>query len=87
MKVKLSCGRRLLFSEFDAESPVRLGPVLMSVRESHPGIFKDWCADDGTLRKSLAVFVNGEHVRYKNGMQTELRDGDEVYVIPLIAGG
>ena len=87
MKIKLSYGRRLLFSNFDAQSPVRLEPVLMSVKVSHPDIFKDWCADNGTLRKSLAVFVNGEHIRYKNGMQTELRDGDEVYVITLIAGG
>jgi molybdopterin converting factor small subunit len=35
----------------------------------------------------LPVFVNGENIRYQNGMATELHDGDEVYIVPLITGG
>ncbi len=76
-----------MFSEFAEEAPVRLGPVLNSVRTSHPKIYASWCDDNGRLRSSLPVFVNGEHIRYKNGMQTKLYEGDEVYIIPLIAGG
>ena len=87
MKLKLSCGRNILFSEFAEEGPVRLEPVLQSVRQSHPKIYASWCDGDGQFRSSLPVFVNGEHIRYKNGLATELRDGDEVYIIPLIAGG
>ena len=87
MKLKLSWGRNILFSEFAKEGPVRLEPVLRSARQSHPQIYACWCDGDGQLRSSLPVFVNGEHIRYKNGMETELCDGDEVYIVPLIAGG
>ena len=76
-----------MFSEFAEKSPVRLEPVLRSVKESHPKIYASWCDGDGQLRSSLPVFVNGEHIRYKDGMETELSDGDEVYIVPLIAGG
>jgi molybdopterin synthase sulfur carrier subunit len=47
-------------------------------------LIADWQA---RLRESLPVFINGEHIRYRQGLQTELKNGDEVYVIPLIAGG
>ena len=87
MKLKLSCGTRILFSEFPHEGPVDLEPVLQSVKETHPKIYLSWCDNGGQLRSSLPVFVNGEHIRYKDGMQTELRDGDEIYIVPLIAGG
>jgi len=87
MKLKLSCGRTILFSEFTEEGPVRLETVLRSVKDSHPHIYTSWCDSDGQLRGSLPVFVNGEHIRYKDGMETELCDGDEVYIVPLIAGG
>ena len=87
MKLKLSCGRNILLSEVPEKGPVRLKPMLHSVKESHPQIYKSWCEGDGKLRESLPVFVNGEHIRYKDGMETELYNGDEVYVIPLITGG
>ena len=87
MHLKLSCGRHILFSEFAEGGPVRVKPVLQSVKESHPQIYQSWCDGDGHLRDSLPVFVNGEHIRYKDDMETELREGDEIYIIPLIAGG
>jgi molybdopterin converting factor small subunit len=87
MKLKLSCGTKILFSEFEHEAPVDLESVLQSVKESHPRIYASWCDSSGRLRNSLLAFVNDEHIRYKNGIQTELRDGDEVYIVPLITGG
>ena len=87
MHLKLSCGRKILLSEIPEKGPVRLKPVLQSVKESHPQIYQSWCESDGKLREALPVFVNGEHIRYKDGMETELCDGDEIYIIPLIAGG
>lgn len=87
MKLKLSCGRTILFSEFAQKDPARLEMVLRSVKGSHPKIYASWCDGDGQLRGSLPVFINGEHIRYKDGMETEVCDGDEVYIVPLIAGG
>ena len=87
MKLKLSCGRNILFSEIAEKGPIRLKPVLQSVKTSHPKIYQSWCDGDGKLRHSLPIFVNSEHIRYKDGMETELREGDEVYIVPLITGG
>ena len=87
MKLKLSSGKNVLFSEFSREGSVKIEAVLRSVEESHPEIYASWCDGSGRLRSSLPVFVNGEHIRYQNGMATELHDGDEVYIVPLITGG
>ena len=87
MKLKLSYGRNVLFSEFAQDGPVRLGSVLQSIKASHPEIHANWCDNDGQLRSSLPAFINNEHISYKDGMETELFDGDEVYIVPLIAGG
>ena len=87
MKIKLSSGSKILFSEFEHEAPVDLESVLKSVKVSHPKIYASWCDSEGQLRSSLPVFVNDEHIRYKDGIQTILRDGDKVYIIPLVTGG
>ena len=87
MRLKLSCGRELLFSEFPENPPVRLRPVLDSVKKNHPKRHASWCDGSGQLRGSLPVFINGTHIRYKNGLDSELDDGDEVYIIPIVTGG
>jgi sulfur-carrier protein len=43
--------------------------------------------DGGELRPFLNVFVNGDDIRFASGLQTPVRDGDEVSIIPSIAGG
>jgi molybdopterin converting factor small subunit len=87
MYLKLIYGRKELLTQFPGDGPVRVGEVLQSVQEDYPEIYQLWCDNEGYLRRSLLVFINGEHVRYRKGLDTELRDGDEVYVIPMIAGG
>ena len=87
LRLRLSHGSKELCSEFPEEQEVRVAQVLHSVRSRYPDIFQQWCDKEGHIRKSLPVFVNGVHIRYLEGMGTELKEGDEVYVIPLIAGG
>lgn len=55
--------------------------------EQRPDLYQRWCDQEGRLRTSLAVFVDGEHIRYREGLETRLSEGNEVYVIPLITGG
>lgn len=43
--------------------------------------------EGGNLRPIVNVYVNDEHVRYRQGLQTPLRDGDLVFVVPTIMGG
>ncbi|MEM3113562.1 MAG: ubiquitin-like small modifier protein 1 [Nitrososphaerota archaeon] len=42
---------------------------------------------DGTLKKTVKVFVNGRDIEFINGLSTELDEGDEVVLIPPVAGG
>lgn len=42
---------------------------------------------EGGLRAQVQVYVNDVHVRFRQGIETPLRDGDLVYVVPLVMGG
>jgi molybdopterin converting factor small subunit len=43
--------------------------------------------ESGALRPRVNIYVNDEHVRYRQGVQTPLQDGDVVLVTPIIMGG
>jgi molybdopterin synthase sulfur carrier subunit len=87
VRLKLASNREEFWVEFPDGVPVNVAQALQSVKEERPDIYQRWCDKEGRLRSSLAVFVNREHVRYREGLETELGDGDEVYVIPMMAGG
>ncbi len=42
---------------------------------------------DGTPRSLINIYINGKNMRFSGGMQTTLKDGDEVYILPAVAGG
>ena len=52
-----------------------------------PGIKKVLCAEDGTPQRFLNIYVNDEDIRFLGGLQYSFHDGDEVLLIPAIAGG
>lgn len=43
--------------------------------------------DDGTPRSLINIYVNGKNARFSGGMNTEIKDGDEIYILPAVAGG
>jgi sulfur-carrier protein len=61
--------------------------VLASLDKQLPGIRDRICEPDGRLRRFVNVFVNGEDVRALDGIETETNDGDEVGIVPAVAGG
>lgn len=87
MNIKLTCGSEIVVSGWSGKIPPTVEQLLNSVRNNRPQLIASWCDERGRLRESLPVFISGEHIRFRQGLQTELKDGDEVYVIPLIAGG
>ena len=87
MNIKLTCGSELLIAGWPGEIAPTIEQLLVAARTTRPELVARWCDEQGRLRESLPVFINGEHFRYRQGLRTELKDGDEVYVIPLIAGG
>ena len=87
MKLKLSYGQKELLSQVPGADRVSVRQLMLSVKTGHPEIYERWCDADGNLRETLNVFINGEHIRYRNGLASMLEEGDEIYIVPLITGG
>ena len=61
--------------------------VINKLEEEFPGIKERLTEQDGSIRKFVNIYLNDEDIRYLNGVDTELKDGDVVSIIPAIAGG
>ncbi|WP_413160658.1 MoaD/ThiS family protein [Capilliphycus salinus ALCB114379] len=61
--------------------------LIDSLEASCPGIKNSLCDDKGEPRRFLNFYVNSEDIRFLDGTQTELKDGDEVSIVPAVAGG
>ena len=58
-----------------------------SLEKSCPGIKGRLCDDEGKPRRFLNFYVNSEDIRFLEGTETGLTDGDEVSIVPAVAGG
>jgi molybdopterin synthase sulfur carrier subunit len=64
-----------------------VGKVIAALDGAHPG-FRDRLLDeDGSLRRFVNVFVADDDVRYLQGLDTPVPDGETVSIIPAVAGG
>jgi molybdopterin synthase sulfur carrier subunit len=61
--------------------------MLASLEAMHPGIKERLCDDSGKLRRFVNVYLNEEDIRFMQAEATALKDGDEVSIVPAIAGG
>ncbi|CAA9364631.1 MAG: Sulfur/cysteine carrier protein CysO [uncultured Nocardioidaceae bacterium] len=63
-----------------------LAELIEDLEANHPGI-KDRLIEGEDLRRFVNVYVNDEDVRFTGGLETSLSDGDQVTVLPAVAGG
>jgi molybdopterin synthase sulfur carrier subunit len=63
-----------------------LSALIDDLEASHPGL-KGRLIENGDLRRFVNVYINDEDVRFIGGLEAELNDGDEVVVLPAVAGG
>ncbi|MFQ3675454.1 MAG: MoaD/ThiS family protein [Endomicrobiia bacterium] len=61
--------------------------LIENLDKKYPGIKARVCDENGNLRRFINFFVNDKDIRFLQGANTALRDGDEVSIIPAIAGG
>jgi len=61
--------------------------VIEALEGLFPGIKDRLCDDKGDLRNFVNVYVNGEDIRFLAGLQTRTETGDEVSIVPAVAGG
>lgn len=61
--------------------------MIETLNNAHPGIKDRLCDETGELRRFVNIYVNEEDIRFLKGKETSLKDGDEVSIVPAIAGG
>jgi molybdopterin synthase sulfur carrier subunit len=60
--------------------------LINGLDQKYPGL-AERISEDGKLRRFVNVYVNEEDVRFMNNENTEVKDGDEISIVPAIAGG
>ena len=64
-----------------------ISDLINQLEGAYPGIKERICDADGQLRRFVNIYINEEDIRFLKGAETVLKDGDEVSIIPAIAGG
>lgn len=66
---------------------VSIREVLVNLEKTYPGIKERLCDEHGTVKRFINVYLNDEDIRFLNGEDTKVKAGDEISIIPAIAGG
>ena len=64
-----------------------IADVVSSLEAQFPGIKERLCDDQGRLRRFVNVYLNNEDIRYLDNLATPVKDGDDLSIIPAVAGG
>ena len=64
-----------------------LGEVVGSLDAAFPGLKERLCDEQGEIRNFVNIYVNGEDVRFLQGLDSETKPGDEISIVPAVAGG
>ena len=87
--VRIPTPLRKLTSEKDEVniSAANIGQLIDEMESQFPGIKSRLCDESGNVRRFINLYVNNEDIRFLNGKETALKEGDIVSIIPAIAGG
>jgi sulfur-carrier protein len=66
---------------------VTIQDIIDSLEKQYPGLKERLCDERGELRRFVNVYLNDEDIRFAQGKNTPVKEGDEISVIPAIAGG
>ena len=64
-----------------------IGDAINELQSRYPGIAERLVDEKGEVRRFVNVYVNEEDIRFLKNRETPLKDGDEISIIPAIAGG
>ena len=73
-----------------ADLPISASSIQAALRElqsTQPSLYVNLCDETGAVRRHLNVFVNSDHMRDRDGLDTALRDGDVVTILAAVSGG
>ena len=69
------------------ETETTVGAVFAALEQEHPALRRRLTDEQGALRRHVNVFLGNDNVRDLDGLGTTLTDGDELLVLPSVAGG
>jgi molybdopterin synthase sulfur carrier subunit len=89
VKVKIPTPLRGLTGDADTVNAEggTLEELVGALEGTYPGMKERLCDDTGALRRFVNVYINGEDVRFLDGLSSPLKEGDEVSIVPAVAGG
>ena len=61
--------------------------MIAQLEQNFPGMKDRICDESGKVRRFVNVYLNEEDIRFLNQEETKLKDGDEISIVPAIAGG
>jgi molybdopterin synthase sulfur carrier subunit len=61
--------------------------ALRSLEREYPALYPNICDERGAVRKHIGVFVNSDHIRDLNGLDSSLEPGDVLTILPAVSGG
>jgi molybdopterin synthase sulfur carrier subunit len=61
--------------------------VIEDLERRHPGMRERLLDDKGELRRFVNIYLNGDDIRFLNQLTSKVKDGDDISIVPAIAGG
>jgi molybdopterin synthase sulfur carrier subunit len=89
VKVLVPTPLRKLTGEKDTveTTPGTVAQIVAELDRQHPGLGGRLTDDEGNLRRFVNIYLNEEDIRFLQGKETQVADGDTVSIVPAIAGG
>ena len=89
VRVKIPTPLRGLTGKQDtvAGEGATVAELVTHLESTFPGMRERLCDDTGELRRFVNIYVNGEDVRFLQGLSSALKDNDEISIVPAVAGG
>ena len=67
--------------------PRACAPCSTELERRHPSLYRSVCDETGAVRRHVNLFVNADHIRDRDGLDTALLPGDVVTILPAVSGG
>lgn len=87
--IRIPTPLRKLTGEQDvvAANGSNVGEILRDLDKNFPGLKERICDEQGNVRRFVNIFLNDEDIRFLDEQSTAVKDGDELSIVPAIAGG
>ena len=74
-------------SETVSGTGATVGALVDDLEKKYPGIRERICDEQGRVRRFVNLYLNGDDIRFLQQLETKVKEGDEISIVPAIAGG